>query len=68
MSAQALAESRPSSVPAVGVVPAFDAGWVAHAANLDRETVEVLTPLTSRGWALLGWDVRASLGVADDEG
>jgi hypothetical protein len=52
---------RPQSVPREGQVPAFDAGWNAHRLGLERETVRVLTPASGRGWALLGWDVRAKL-------
>lgn len=50
---------RPRSVPAVGVVPAFDAGWNAHEKGLSRETVRVLA--ADPGWALLGWDTRELL-------
>jgi hypothetical protein len=48
---------RPASVPAEGVIAPFDAGWEAHAAGLERETVSVLA--ADRSWALLGWDCRA---------
>jgi hypothetical protein len=57
--------SRPSSVPAVGQVPAYDAGWNAQEIGLERETVRVLTPPSGRGWALLGWDTRAALDPRD---
>lgn len=50
---------RTVACPAPGVVPAFDAGWDAHAAGLERETVRVLA--ASPEWALLGWDIRQAL-------
>ena len=53
--------ARPSSVPAEGQVPAFDAGWNAHRLGLERETVEVLSHPGGREWALMGWDVRAKI-------
>lgn len=49
---------RAASVPAEGQIPAFDAGWDAHALGLERETVRVLTPPSGRAWALLAWDTR----------
>lgn len=53
---------RPPSVPAEGVIEAFDAGWRAHEVGLDRETVRVLSSTEYvRGWALLAWDVRQKL-------
>lgn len=48
-------------MPAEGEIPAFDAGWRAHEVGLERKTVEVLTPLSGRGWALLGWDCRKAV-------
>jgi len=57
---------RPLSCPKEGVVPAFDAGWNAHEVGLERKTVEVLTPPSGRGWALMGWDVRQLVAEKDD--
>lgn len=47
---------RPPAVPEAGAVAPFDAGWEAHHAGLERETVRVLA--ADPGWALLGWDAR----------
>jgi hypothetical protein len=51
-------------MPAEGVIAPFDAGWKAHAAGLDRATVEVLA--LDKGWALLGWDAREQLSRQGD--
>lgn len=50
---------RPTAFPEVGKVPQLDAGWNAHAAGLERETVRVLS--AGNEMALLGWDVRHTL-------
>lgn len=42
-----------------GKVAALDAGWDAHAAGLERKTVEVFS--ANNGMALLGWDIRDKL-------
>ena len=51
-----LVAERPPSVPAPGVVPAFDAGWDANALEIERETVAAVA--ADPRWALLGWDCR----------
>lgn len=48
-------------LPQEGEIEAFDAGWNASEAGLDRQTVAVLTPPSGRGWALLGWDARETI-------
>lgn len=50
---------RPRASPRPGEIGPFDAGWDAHAAGLERDTVRALTPTSGLGWALLGWDIRA---------
>lgn len=47
---------RPDSVPKLGEIEPFDAGWNAHEIGLDRDTVRVLA--ADPGWALLGYDAR----------
>lgn len=59
---EALPVMRPSSCPAPGAVPAFDAGWLAHELGMARETVAVLS--AGPRWALLGYDVRAAVVAA----
>lgn len=50
---------RPISVPKEGEVPSFDAGWNAHQIGISRESVRVLA--ADPGWALLGYDARATV-------
>ena len=57
---------RPEACPKPGVVEAFDAGWDAHEVGIERATVEVFTPASGRGWALLGWDARQLMQVRAD--
>lgn len=57
---------RTASVPAPGVIPAFDAGWNAHEVGLEHETVRVLS--ASPNWALLGYDTRRQLAEVQADG
>lgn len=54
---------RPPAAPKEGQVEPYDAGWHAHEIGLSRETVAVVA--ADPGWALLGYDTRAAVVLAD---
>jgi len=61
---------RADSMPKEGTIPGFDAGWNAHRAGLDRESIKVFAGLGVRdwlNWCLLGWDARAKMVELSDE-